>query len=51
MLQIDQLIQDRKLEFSFDSEQLKVYVQDYNRAECMRDEDRLSFRADIKEAV
>ncbi|CAL6041822.1 Conserved_hypothetical protein [Hexamita inflata] len=50
-IQIEQLINDRKLQFSYDSKQLATLVKDYNEAESMREEDRLSFRADVKEAI
>ena len=51
LLQIQQRVEDRKLEFSFDSEPLAELVTEYNKAQSMSDEDRLSFRADVKEAI
>ena len=51
VIQVAQLVEDRKLQFAYDAPALRDLVADYNQAEAMREEDRLSFRADVKEAT
>ncbi|KAH0574490.1 hypothetical protein SS50377_24448 [Spironucleus salmonicida] len=50
---IENLKKERKIPENTDYSNpiLKRMVEDYNRAEQMREEDKLSFRADVKEAI
>lgn len=49
--QIEIMKVERKMPLTYGSSQLRKLVSEYNKADSMREEDKLSFRADIKEAI